>query len=93
MPKKEKRDLIDATYLDRLGTESARTFAASIKQQAQERGMLLPLDDNSVGELLDHTVESLQSENKIDWVRTSDVRRQVFYEAWIAEMTRQGIRA
>jgi hypothetical protein len=93
MSKQRKQSLIDATYLDRLGTESARTSASSIRRQAQERGVALPLDDSCMGELLDHALEGLQSKNRIDWPHTPDLRRQVFIEAWIAEMTRQGVRA
>lgn len=91
--RRPKIDLTDATYLDGLGTSSARTYAEVVKRQARDAGIPLPLPDADVGALLDNTVRGLGHQGLLDWEATPDLRRAVFVEAWVREMTRQGVRS
>ena len=93
MPKKNQTDRTSATYLDQLGTESAKIYAPGIKRQALERGLPLPLPDADVEYLLGETIRGLQSQKKLNWLTFSLDRQAVFTNAWTAEMDRQGIRA
>lgn len=88
-----RRDLTGATYLDELGTASARRYAEVVKRQARDAGIPLPLPDADVGMLLDNTVRGLGHEGRLTWDETPDVRRHVFTAAWLREMDRQGVRA
>jgi len=81
----------DASYLDALGSESARRYAPVIRAQAAESGVPLPLGGDDLSVLLRQTIKGLHQEGKVDWNRTPDTRKQVFTEAWAAEMRRQGI--
>jgi hypothetical protein len=82
-----------ASYLRDLGTESARTYAPVIRRQASDEGVDLPLSDEDVSILLANTIRGLHQERRIDWDSTSSTRQQIFIDAWVAEMNRQGIRA
>ncbi len=84
--------ITDASYLNELGTESARRYAPVIKKQAEEAGIALPLSDENLSALLENTIKGLHQEQKLDWNSTSSTRQQVFIDAWVSEMNRQGIR-
>jgi hypothetical protein len=90
---KTPRGITGASYLNELGAESARTYAPVILKQASEAGINLPLPDEDVSVLLTNTIKGLHQEQKIDWNRTPTTWQQVFIDAWVAEMNRQGIRA
>jgi hypothetical protein len=85
-------DPAEASYLDRLGTSSAVKYAPVIARQAGEANVSLPLPDEDVATLLTNTIEGLQKEKKLYWEKTPATRQQVFIDAWVAEMSRQGIR-
>lgn len=91
--RRQKIDLTDATYLDGLGTSSARTYAEVIERQVRDAGIPLPLPDHDVGALLDNTVRGLGHQGLVDWSKTPDIRRSVFVNAWLTEMSRLGIRS
>jgi hypothetical protein len=87
-----KKDLINATYLDRLGTSSAAQYAPIVKRQAPELGATLPLDETNARQLLTNTINGLQRSRQLPrWESIPDVRRSVFIKAWYDEMSRQGI--
>ena len=81
-----------ASYLEELGTGSARRYAPVILEQADREGIALPLTDDDLGILLENTIRGFHQEQKLDWNATSSTRKQVFIDAWVAEMNRQGIR-
>ncbi len=85
-------DPTDASYLDHLGSTSATRYATVIKKQASEANIALPLPDEEVATLLTNTIKGLQEEQKIRWEKTPSHRQQVFIDAWVSEMNRQGIR-
>jgi len=85
-------DPTDASYLERLGTTSASRYAPVVARQASEASVPLPLPDEDVATLLTNTIAGLQKEKKLYWDKTPATRQQVFIDAWVAEMTRQGIR-
>ena len=87
-----KKDLSSATYLDRLGRESARAYAFVISAQASREGVALPRPDDEVNQFLDNTIEALEKQEKLPWSKLSNERMIVFIDAWVDEMNRLGIR-
>jgi hypothetical protein len=89
-----KRDLTNASYLDRLGISSAAQYAPIVKRQAPELGVSLPLDDRNLNQLLNNTILALARSGQLPgWDTIPSERQSVFINAWIEEMDRQGIRS
>lgn len=89
---KKKTDLTNATYLDELGTKTAREQIVQTVQALAAAGKLsLPIDSRSLNTMLDNTVIELNRQGKLAWFRTPDVRKEVFIMAWYREMQRQGV--
>jgi hypothetical protein len=87
-----KKNKGGASYLDKLGTESARRYAPIIVQQAESEGIPLPLPVNDLEKLLNNTIDALTKEGKMPFPQDlSSVRRQTFITAWYTEMARKGI--
>jgi hypothetical protein len=83
--------LTGATYLDELGTSSARTYAPVIRRQAQEDQVALPLPNADLEILLRNTIQGLETQHFLLWDKTSSDRRPIFLNSWFSEMQRQGI--
>jgi hypothetical protein len=89
-----KRDLTNASYLDRLGISSAAQYAPIVKRQAPELGASLPLDDRNLNQLLKNTITALVRSGQLpQWENVHPDRQYVFVSAWMEEMDRQGIRS
>jgi hypothetical protein len=90
-PAKKKKDLTDATYLDRFGVECARKIAPEMREGAREFGLPLPLDDLRVNHFIDRTIRIMDGVKKLNWDRTTTDRRNVFILAMFTELQRLGI--
>ena len=91
---KTRVDTTNATYLDNLGYESARTYADALLKQISESGKIvaLPLPAADLTVLLDNTVTGLVTMGKLlPWKNIPDVRRQVFTDSWYAGMQSKGL--
>jgi len=89
MAKRNKKT--DASYLDKLGRDTAMAYAFVLKVQAAGDNNSLPLPEKEVGQLLDAAIEGLHKLGKIDWTRTNADRKQVFVISWYNEMQKLGI--
>ena len=92
--KKTKVDKTNATYLDNLGYESARTYADTLLKQISESGKVvaLPLPSTDLGVLLDNTITGLTDMGKLpSWKNVPDLRRQVFTNSWYQGMQSKGL--
>jgi hypothetical protein len=87
-----KRDLTNATYLDRLGTSSAAQYAPIVLQQAPSLGASLPLDAANADQLLRNTIAGLEKAGHLPkWDAIPFIRQEVFMNAWYTEMAKHGI--
>jgi hypothetical protein len=89
MAKRNKKT--DASYLDKLGRETARAYAFVVRVQAARDDNFHSLSEKEVGQLLDGAIEGLHKQGKIDWTRTNTERKQVFIMSWYNEMQKLGI--
>ncbi len=90
--KRRPQDRSSATYLDRLGHESARAYTFVISVQAAQAGLKLPLPDADVEQLLHNTIVGLEEQGRLAWASLPAERQSVFINAWVDEMNKLGVR-
>jgi hypothetical protein len=83
---------VDSTYMDSLGTLSAKDSADTIRKRAAEQGITLPMNDKQLDQVLAWTINELVRLRKMSWRRATVEARAAFLIAWSTEMDHQGIR-